>query len=91
MEFRQIVKKYDDAITFGKYFGKSFRYILEENPSYIVWLNDENIVKLPARLVEKAEKMKFDRTSISSSQVYHSDDDPIYGGCDPNMWGDIGI
>jgi len=88
---KQTIKKYSETIIFGKYKGKSFRYILKENPSYILWLDRENIVKMPSSLVNKAREannsLSYDNFSYSS----HADDDPTYGGCDPNMWGDIGI
>lgn len=43
-----------DVITFGKYKGKSLAWILEENPSYIVWLSENNVVKISDNLLTTA-------------------------------------
>ena len=84
-----------DTIVFGKYKGKNLKYILEENASYVVWLFEEGVIELPKRIInsakEKTEKQRLERivrrqTSYRDNLV-HADDDPIYGGCDPNMWG----
>jgi hypothetical protein len=55
MAARQIVKSYDDVITFGKFKGQTFDKIADVEPSYIVWLNDEGIVKFPKEIIEAAE------------------------------------
>jgi len=51
MAVRQIVKSYDDVITFGKFKGKTFKVIAEVQPSYLCWLNDEEIVDMPEDMV----------------------------------------
>lgn len=43
MAIRQIVKSYDDVITFGKFKGETIGRIAEVEPSYIVWFNDEEV------------------------------------------------
>lgn len=54
MAIRQTVKSYDDVITFGKFKGKTFGFIAEKQPSYLCWLNDEEIVDMPEDMVEAA-------------------------------------
>ena len=54
MTIRQIVKSYDDVITFGKHSGKTFDWIADNEPSYIIWLNDEGIVQFPEDILEAA-------------------------------------
>ena len=46
----------EDAITFGKYKGKTFDEIADIDPDYILWL-DENVkdVKLPKKWIECVE------------------------------------
>ena len=54
MTIRQKVTRYEDVITFGKYKGKTIEWIAENDPSYIVWLNDEQIVDFPDEIVDAA-------------------------------------
>ena len=54
MAIRQTVKSYDDVITFGKFNGKTFGVIAEVEPSYLEWLNNEEIVDMPAEMVQAA-------------------------------------
>lgn len=54
MAVRQIVKSYDDIITFGKFKGKTIDWIAKNDPSYIIWLNDEQVVDFPAEIIEAA-------------------------------------
>jgi broad specificity phosphatase PhoE len=45
----------EDSITFGKYKGKTFQEILEIQPSYILWLQEEKIIKFSQEILERAE------------------------------------
>ena len=54
MAIRQKVTWYEDIITFGKYKGKTVDWIAANDPSYIIWLNDEQVVDFPAEIVEAA-------------------------------------
>lgn len=51
---RQTVKDYNDVMTFGKHSGKTVDWIADNEPSYIVWLDDEGIVKFPDFILEDA-------------------------------------
>lgn len=55
MTIRQIVKSYDDVLTFGKFSGQSIDYVAEHEPSYIIWLADEKIVEFSRDILEAAE------------------------------------
>ena len=54
----------EDAITFGKYKGKTFEEIANIDPDYILWL-DENVkdVKLPKKWIECVEMDIRERNS----------------------------
>lgn len=56
MAIRQVVKNYGEKITFGKHKGKTFQWILDNEPSYLLWLDREEIVDMPEDLVEAATK-----------------------------------
>mgnify|MGYP007037361785 CR=1 FL=1 len=38
-------------MTFGKYKGMTLADIADENPSYIIWLTDNNILDINVKLV----------------------------------------
>lgn len=44
------------VMPFGKYKGKTFLQILEESPSYIIWLSEKNIVEVPGTILSIASK-----------------------------------
>jgi uncharacterized protein (DUF3820 family) len=88
MSLLQEVRDYKDVITFGKYKGHTYRYIIDIDPSYIDWLDSQEIVKLPARMMKKVLHNKKENDIFYDVDISHADDDIINGGCDPNMWGD---
>ena len=47
----------DIIIGFGKYMGKTIRYILENDPKYILWMNDNQIqgMTFSENILERAE------------------------------------
>lgn len=53
--YRQIISSRDDELTFGKHKGKSIYWILEHEPGYILWLDDEKIVQFPVEIVNDAD------------------------------------
>ena len=59
--FRQIVIKESEFLTFGKYKYKTIQHILRTEPSYILWLHEEKIVKFPDEIVNMAEDSMLDR------------------------------
>lgn len=42
------------VMTFGKHKGKTLIQILDESPSYIVWLAEKDVVKIPDGLLTTA-------------------------------------
>ena len=49
-----LCESFDHVMTFGKYKGKALVQILDESPSYIVWLAKNDVVKIPDDLIEMA-------------------------------------
>lgn len=45
---------FDYVITFGKHKGKTLVQILNESPSYIIWLSENDVVKIPDDLLTMA-------------------------------------
>lgn len=54
MTIRQVVTGYQDILTFGKFKGKTVRWIANEEPSYIIWLDEEKIVTFPDEVLDNA-------------------------------------
>lgn len=67
MTIRQTVTKKTDLLTFGKYRGKSVRWILLEEPSYILWLHEKEIVSFPEDLIIEAEEEHLQELEADSS------------------------
>ena len=45
---------FDFVMPFGKYSGKKLVEILDENPSYIIWLSENDVVKVPDDILTMA-------------------------------------
>jgi len=43
------------VLTFGKYKGETVRYVLNTNPGYIEWLDDEKILKFSDEIYQEAQ------------------------------------
>jgi hypothetical protein len=48
------IKNYDHVFTFGKHKGKTVNEVAEEEPSYIVWLVEENVCEVDEEIYEAA-------------------------------------
>lgn len=59
MTIKQVIKNKLDILEFGKFKGKTVRHIIEHEPSYILWLNEEKIVEFPQDVLDKAEDEMF--------------------------------
>lgn len=68
MPYRQTVKSWNDKITFGKFKGKTFGEILEEQASCITWLDDNEIVEFPRWMIDAAHENSEseDETGVGS-------------------------
>lgn len=60
---------FDYVMTFGKYKGKTLLKILDENPSYIIWLTENDVVKVPDDLLT----MAYHDTMSPDFEYLHSD------------------
>lgn len=69
---RQTVTTYDDVMTFGKHMGKTIYWIADNEPSYIVWLSEEEIVKFPKDMLEAA--MIDDMNNFPLEEFYWKSD-----------------
>jgi uncharacterized protein (DUF3820 family) len=45
---------FDFVMPFGKYKGKRLVEILDESPSYIIWLSENDVVKVPDDILTMA-------------------------------------
>lgn len=48
------------VLSFGKYKGKTILQVLEKDPSYIIWLNDNKILNIEEQIVEEAIELKYE-------------------------------
>lgn len=49
-----------DVFDFGKHKGKTVRWVLEKEPSYIIWLHENKICEVPEEIVEEAVDKGFE-------------------------------
>lgn len=52
---RQVIKDYEDIMTFGKHKGKTVDWIAENEPSYIVWLVENEIIECDDEIYEDVQ------------------------------------
>ena len=57
---KQVISKYTDVLTFGKYKGHTVEWLLSNHPSYILWM-DENGWTIDGQIVLDAEDMELSR------------------------------
>jgi len=58
---QQIVSFYD-IIAFGKYKGQTIAWIIERDPDYIMWLDEEAIVKFPRQILDDAYESAMEQS-----------------------------
>lgn len=51
-----IADSYDCVFPFGKYKGYKVRYVIDNEPSYILWLDEQDIVKFTDEMIDEAEE-----------------------------------
>lgn len=61
---KQTVNSYDDIITFGKYAGKTIGQIADENPGYIVWLSELELVNFPDDILDDASSDYYEELAL---------------------------
>jgi hypothetical protein len=50
----QVIRHKLDTLTFGKHKGKTVRWIIEHDPSYIIWLHENKVCEIPDEFVDEA-------------------------------------
>jgi hypothetical protein len=53
---RQTITDGLDILTFGMYRGKTIDWVIENNPDYMLWLNEKGIAKFPKCLLDEADE-----------------------------------
>lgn len=92
----QAITSKKDMMMFGKYAGKTVGDVMQYNAQYFLWLADEKIIRLDTDLQKELIKVASDQhiECLRGLDIYPMDDpsdDIDGGGCDPNMWGDLGF
>jgi uncharacterized protein (DUF3820 family) len=64
------IKARTDRLTFGKYKGKSIQYILDTEPGYIVWLEEENVLEMPEDIYREAQELDYDEYGLDLGSWY---------------------
>lgn len=54
---KQELKKFTDVLQFGKYKGHSVEFVLNKEPSYIVWLEEEGVCKVSSEIYDEAQDL----------------------------------
>lgn len=76
---KPVLKNKTDVLTFGKYKGMTVRYILDVDPSYILWLDEEKICSISQSILDNA----------TDEDLNQQLDEMDFGLPDPwDMWGD---
>lgn len=53
---KNIIYDKDNILEFGKHRGKMLRQVLIDDPQYILWLNEEEIVNIAEDVIIEAEE-----------------------------------
>lgn len=70
MSYKYTLRERTDKLSFGKYKGKTIEYVLNENPSYILWLDREQIVYLPTPVISEAEEKLSHKRHGHKEDIY---------------------
>lgn len=68
--YRQKITKESEILLFGKFKHKTIQHILRNEPSYILWLQEEKIVKFPEEILEKALDLHEERNPFDDWEDY---------------------
>lgn len=80
---KQVIKSESDILTFGKFRGKSIRYVLDNEPSYILWLWEHNVSEISVRILVAASIL----SGLEDNTGYLQEDDIWSNGVDD--WGSM--
>lgn len=68
--YRQEITKESEILLFRKFHHKTIQHILRTEPSYILWLNEEKIVKFSDEILEKASDLHEERNPFDDWEDY---------------------
>lgn len=71
------IKAHNDVLSFGRYCGKSVEDILDDNPGYLVWLQDENICEVDEEIYQEAQLYDW-----ADREYAHNEQPRTYGDLD---------
>ena len=57
---RQTITKESEILTFGKFKNCTVQHVLRTEPSYILWLSEERIVRFPQSILDVAADLVDD-------------------------------
>lgn len=70
------IKSEDFVMPFGKYKHRTIEYILDVNPGYIVWLEEENVADVEQEIYNKAQGLDRHTWDDGAWEDYLNDDPP---------------
>ncbi len=70
-DFQLIITSVSNTVSFGKYRGQKVSQVLENDPSYILWLHDEKIAKVSEYVLKLADEMDVE-DRLDESMGYES-------------------
>ena len=53
------IKARTDILNFGQYFDKTVQWVLENDPSYILWLDWAEVAEIAEDIVEEAQELDY--------------------------------
>lgn len=65
-------------LTFGKHKGKEIEEVAAEYPSYIFWMSENNVMKIPEHIIELASESQSLDLPEPDFEMIHGDD---WGDC----------
>ena len=64
---------FDWKFTFGKHKGRTIRYVLDESPSYIIWVRDNvDWLELDTKVVDEALELMTDELTRYDNYIEDS-------------------
>ncbi len=70
---KQIISSREDKFTFGKHQGQTVEYVLDDDPGYIVWLDEEKIVKFPDEIYQEAQQLDSESYDLRNGDFWGID------------------
>ena len=75
---RQVIKSREDVFVFGKHKGHTVQIVLDEDPGYIVWLDEEEILVFPDDIYQKAQQLDAEHGYYPECDSLFLNDGPPY-------------